>query len=548
MQKMTPSLVASALAISLALAFPAHAAKNAATVQEAPLRAHLAFLSSDVLEGRGTGQRGADLTVAYLETQALALGLKPGNGDSYRQPVQIAGVKTRPAESTLKLEAGGQGLPISFGKDWVFAPGDATAAHSFNADLVFVGYGVIAPEEKWDDYKGLDMKGKILVMMVNDPQPTAEEPNRFAGKAYTYYGRWLYKYEEAVRQGAAGVLLIHTTPSASYPWSVPANGFSHERFHLAGGGNPVEGWLQEDTARALFAAGGYDLDALRASAERRDFKPVDLKTTVHAEVHSAIRQIEQFNVAGIVPGSDAKLKEQAVVYSAHWDHLGIDEGTRRDDKTDHTWNGAIDNASGAAALLAMAAEAVKHPAKRTQVFLWPAAEEQGLLGSAAYVRNPAWPLARTSADLNLDSMNFVGLTSDIGVAGAERSSLYEAAGTVAGQMGLKLAPAIPDLSGAYFRADHFNFARAGVPAFNVGSAVFSGDGHFSFVKDPVKSAARLVAFKQDYHQVTDEYHADWDLSGMVQQAQFTLNLGYAVANAPAMQTWKAGDAFGKVKR
>jgi Zn-dependent M28 family amino/carboxypeptidase len=534
-------------AIAATLALQA-GAQQAPKVTEAPLRAHLSFLADDLFEGRGTGQRGGDLAVRYLETQAAIIGLKPLAGGGYRLPVRIEGTKLLERSFVRFDAAGGKSTTPKNGSEIVFGTAGGKTDVAIDAPLVFVGYGVIAPEEKWDDYKGLDMKGKILVMMVNDPQPTAEEPNRFAGKAYTYYGRWLYKYEEAVRQGAAGVLLIHTTPSASYPWSVPANGFSHERFHLAGGGNPVEGWLQEDTARALFAAGGYDLDALRASAERRDFKPVDLKTTVHAEVYSAIRQIEQFNVAGIVPGSDAKLKEQAVVYSAHWDHLGIDEGTRRDDKTDHTWNGAIDNASGAAALLAMAAEAVKHPAKRTQVFLWPAAEEQGLLGSAAYVQNPAWPLARTSADLNLDSMNFVGLTSDIGVAGAERSSLYEAAGTVARQMGLKLAPAIPDLSGAYFRADHFNFARAGVPAFNVGSAVFSGDGHFSFVKDPVKSAARLVAFKQDYHQVTDEYHADWDLSGMVQQAQFTLNLGYAVANAPAMQTWKAGDAFGKVKR
>jgi Zn-dependent M28 family amino/carboxypeptidase len=534
-------------AIAATLALQA-GAQQAPKVTEAPLRAHLSFLADDLFEGRGTGQRGGDLAVRYLETQATIIGLKPLAGGGYRLPVRIEGTKLLERSFVRFDAAGGKSTTPKNGSEIVFGTAGGKTDVAIDAPLVFVGYGVIAPEEKWDDYKGLDMKGKILVMMVNDPQPTAEEPNRFAGKAYTYYGRWLYKYEEAVRQGAAGVLLIHTTPSASYPWSVPANGFSHERFHLAGGGNPVEGWLQEDTARALFAAGGYDLDALRAKAERRDFKPVDLKTTVHAEVRSAIRQVEQFNVAGIVPGSDAKLKEQAVVYSAHWDHLGIDEGTRRDDKTDHTWNGAIDNASGAAALLAMAAEAVKHPAKRTQVFLWPAAEEQGLLGSAAYVRNPAWPLARTSADLNLDSMNFVGLTSDIGVAGAERSSLYEAAGTVARQMGLKLAPAIPDLSGAYFRADHFNFARAGVPAFNVGSAVFSGDGHFSFVKDPVKSAARLVAFKQDYHQVTDEYHADWDLSGMVQQAQFTLNLGYAVANAPAMQTWKAGDAFGKVKR
>jgi Zn-dependent M28 family amino/carboxypeptidase len=540
------ALAIATAAAALTLHLPAQAQQP--VVAEAPLRAHLSFLADDLFEGRGTGQRGGDLAVRYLETQAAVIGLKPLADGTYRQSVKIEGSKLLP-NSFVRFDAGdGKSITPKNGTEIVFGTSGGKTDISVDAPLVFVGYGAVAPEEKWDDYKGIDMKGKIIVMMVNDPQPTAEEPNRFAGKAYTYYGRWLYKFEEAVRQGAAGALLIHTTPSASYAWSVPATSFGHERFHLAGSGNPVEGWLQEETARALFAAGGFDLDKLRAQAERRDFQPVDLKIKVHAEVKSTIRQIEQFNVAGIIPGTDARLKEQAVIYSAHWDHLGMDEGARRDDKTDHTWNGAIDNASGAAALLAMAAEAVKHPAKRTQVFLWPAAEEQGLLGSAAYVRNPAWPLDKTTADLNLDSMNFVGKTRDIGVAGAERSSLYEAAGAVARKMGLTLAPAIPDLSGAYFRADHFNFAKAGVPAFNVGSAVFSGDGYFDFVKDQAKSRERLVAFKKDYHQPSDEYHADWDLSGMVQQAQFTLNLGYFVANAPLMQSWKAGDAFGKVKR
>jgi len=537
-----------AIATSLALAsFHAHA-QNAPTVTEGPLRAHLSFLADDLLEGRGTGQRGGDLAVRYLETQAAVIGLKPLAGGGYRLPVKIEGTKLL-ANSFVRFQnADGKQITPQNGSEIVFGTAGGKTDISIDAPLVFVGYGAIAPEEKWDDYKGIDMKGKILVMMVNDPQPTAEEPNRFAGKAYTYYGRWLYKFEEAVRQGAAGALLIHTTPSASYPWSVPANGFSHERFHLAGSGNPIEGWLQEEVARSLFAAGGFDLDVLRAQAEKRDFRPVDLKLSVHAEIHSAIRQIEQFNVAGIIPGTDPKLKQQAVVYSAHWDHLGMDEGVSKEDGHDHIWNGAIDNASGSAALLAMAAEAVKHPAKRTQVFLWPAAEEQGLLGSAAYVRNPAWPLNQTTADLNLDSMNFVGRTTDMGVAGAERSSLYEAAGKVARKMGLKLAPTIPDLSGAYFRADHFNFAKAGVPAFNVGSAVFSGDGHFEFEHDQEHSSAKMVSFKKDYHQTSDEYHADWDLSGMVQQAQFTLNLGYAVGNAAQMQSWKTGDAFGKVKR
>ncbi|MFA9216322.1 MAG: M28 family peptidase [Sphingomonadaceae bacterium] len=535
-----------ALAASLTVAGHHAAAQQTPTVRELPLRAHLAFLADDLLEGRGTGQRGGDLAVRYLETQAALIGLQPLPGGGYRQPVLFEGSKLLPA-SSVQFVAGGQTLAPVTGQDIVFGTASGKTSVSLDAPLVFVGYGARAPEEHWDDYKGQDMKGKILVMMVNDPQPTTEEPNRFAGKAYTYYGRWLYKFEEAVRQGAAGALLIHTLPSASYPWSVPANGFSHERFHLAGAGNPLEGWISEDMARQLFAASGHDLDQLRAQAERRDFQPVALNAQLQAKVHSVIRPVTQYNVAGIVPGTDPQLKQQAVIYSAHWDHLGIDDNAPNDGK-DHIWNGAIDNASGAAALLAMAAEAVKHPARRSQLFLWPAAEEQGLIGSAAYVAKPLWPLNQTAADLNLDSLNFVGVTRDIGVAGAERSSLYQTAAQVAKGMGLKLAPTIPDLSGAYFRADHFNFAKAGVPAFNVGSAVFSGDGHFEFAHDHEHSSARMVAFKQDYHQVSDEYHADWDLSGMVQQAQFTLNLGYAVANGKAMPSWKAGDAFGKVKR
>ncbi|MRW93860.1 M28 family peptidase [Duganella sp. FT80W] len=530
------------IALAAGLALQAHAQQP--VVAEAPLRAHLSFLADDLLEGRGTGQRGGALTVRYLETQAAIIGLKPLAGGGYRQPVKAEGTKLLPGSFTRFNADNGKVLTPANGTEIVYGTMSGKEDITIDAPLVFVGYGAVAPEENWDDYKGVDMKGKILVMMVNDPQPTAEEPNRFAGKAYTYYGRWMYKYEEAVRQGAAGALLIHTTPSASYAWSVPATSFAHERFHLAGSGNPIEGWLQEDTARQLFAASGFDLDTLRAAAERRDFRPVDLKVKLHAEVKSKIRQIEEFNVAGIVPGTDPKLKAEAVVYSAHWDHLGIDENKQGD----NIWNGAIDNGSGVAALLAMAQAAVQHPAKRTQVFLWPAGEETGFLGSSAYIRNPAWPLNKTTADLNLDSMNFVGKTHDIGVAGAERSSLLEASAVVAKKMGLKLAPAVPDLSGAYFRADHFPFAKAGVPAFNVGSAVFSGDGYFDFVSDQDKNRARLVAFKNDYHQPSDEYHADWDLSGMVQQAQFTLNLGYEVANAPKMQTWKAGDAFGKVKR
>ena len=513
-------------------------------VTEAPLRAHLAFLADDMMEGRGTGQRGGALAVRYLETQAAAIGLQPANGARYRQAIDMLGQSTLPT-SALRFTAGGKTIAAVPGTDVVFANGNGQAATRFDAPIVFVGYGIVDDGEKWDDFAGGAVKGKLIVAMVNDPQPTAAEPNRFGGKSLTYPGRWTYKFEEAVRQGAAGILLIHTTASASYPWSVPQNSFAHEQFHIAGPGNAMQGWISESMARTLFAGAGQDLDDLRAAAEVRGFRPVALNATISASIDSKVRRIEEFNVAGIVPGTDPVLKSEAVIYSAHWDHLGIDVGNG---KPDHIWNGAIDNASGAAALLAMAQAAVRQPARRTQIFLWPCAEEQGLIGALGYVRAPLWPLDQTVADLNLDSLNFVGTTRVIGVAGAERSTLYATSEQVARSMGLRLAPAVPDLGGAYFRADHFSFAKAGIPAFNVGSAVFSGDGYFEFDKDPSGATARMLAFTKDYHQESDEYRPEWDLAGMVQQAQFTLNLGYAVANGATRPTWKPGMAIGKAVR
>jgi len=534
------------IAASLVLAFSAHAAQPAdkaivpAVVQEAPLRAHLAFLSSDALEGRGTGQRGGELTVTYLETQALAAGLLPANKGSYRQSVRIAGVKAQPQESSVALVAGGKPLALDFAKDWVWAPGDAKAVHDMDAELLFVGYGIAAPEEGgWDDYKGVDVKGKLLVMLVNDPAPTSAEPDRFNGKGLTYYGRWTYKFEEAARRGAAGVLLIHTDASASYGWSVVQNSWTAERFQLADAdlGTGMQGWMTDAAARALFGAAGQELDQLRAAAEDKSFKPVPLNARVQGQAKAAVRTLEQFNVAGIVPGTDPKLKDELVIYSAHWDHLGMQGDPS---KGDTIFNGAVDNASGSAGLLAMAQEAVRHPARRSQMFLWVAAEEQGLLGSAAYAARPLWPLNKTAAALNLDSLNFVGAVKDIGVQGSERSTLGQLAASTAKAMKLTVAQARPDLGGGYFRSDHFSFAKAGVPAFSI-------SGGHDWVKDKEASEAKRKAYGARYHQAGDEYDPNWDLSGMVQQAQYTLNLGRMVADAPAMPAWKPGDQFAKAR-
>jgi len=537
MYKMLSAIATAALATSLSAAMPVHAANGPATVREAPLRAHLSFLSSDLLEGRGTGQRGADLTVAYLEAQAMAIGLKPANGNSYRQAVRIAGVKADPAASQIAVIAGGQRQALTFGKDWIWGPGDATAVHQFDADMVFVGYGIVAPEEGWNDYQGLDVKGKIVVMMVNDPMPTAAEPLRFNGKGLTYYGRWTYKFEEAARQGAAGVLLIHTDASASYGWSVVQNSWMNETFQLAEdkSGAGMQGWLTEASARSLFAAAGQDLDALRAAAEVKGFKPVPLNARIKGETRATVRVVEQFNVAGLVPGSDPRLKEEVVIYTGHWDHLG-----KQGDGTDTIYNGAVDNASGVAGLLAMAEAAVKAPARRTQMFLFVAAEEQGLLGSAAYAANPLWPLNKTAANLNLDSLNFIGATRDIDTRGAERSDLGMLAAATAKRMRLNVTPAEPDLAGGYFRSDHFSFAKAGVPAFSV-------KGGKEYIQDAAGAKVKAAAYRARYHQVGDEYDPAWDLSGMVQQAQFTLNLGLAIAQGATMPGWKAGDPFGKAR-
>lgn len=500
-------------------------------VAEAPLRAHLAFLADDLLEGRGTGQRGGELTVRYLETQLQVLGLRPARGASYRQPVDLAGIRTLPSRSLLSFAGGNTCATPAFGTEIVYGAGQPVANLRIDAPLVFVGYGIADPAERWDDYKGLDAKGKVLVMLVNEPAPTEAEPRRFGGQDLTYDGRWTYKFEEAARRGAAGVLLIHTSASASYGWRVVQNGWDAERFQLKGeAGTPLQGWLSEATAKKLFAQGGQDLDALRAKAQSRDFRPVALDLRAEGNLVSEARTVPQFNVAGVVPGTDPKLKDEVVIYSAHWDHLG--KGAV-DSHGDGIYNGAVDNASGCAALLAMAQAALQHPAKRSQMFLFVCAEEQGLLGSKGYAAAPLWPLAKTAADLNLDSLNFVAPTKDIGLPFAERSTLGDLGRAVAAADHLAVAAPRPDTAGGYFRSDHYSFVQAGVPAVSI----YGGRDYLG--ADPAALKAQAAAYGARYHQVTDEYDPAWNLGGMVQQAQFTLDLGQAVANAPTKPTFKA---------
>ena len=537
-----------AAAAALTLAAPAQTPVRAPKVDEGALRAHLSFLSDDLLEGRGTGQRGGDLTMLYLRTELARMGLKPLVKGSYLQPVKIAGVKTDPAATKLSFTGGAEPISFTYGPEMVVGTGTTQPRIAFDAPLVFVGYGISAPGERWNDYKGadgkdIDCKGKLLVMMVNDPQPTAAEPDRFGGKSLTYFGRWTYKYEEAARRGAAGVILIHTDASATYGWSVVENSNGGERFQLTGTGQPqngIQGWITDACAQRLFKAAGLDLDALRAKAETREFHPVPMGLQLQGSLVSQVRIIDQANVGGIVPGTDPKLKDEAVIYSAHWDHLGIDPELIKQGK-DGIYNGAVDNGSGTATVLAMAAAAAKHPAKRSQIFLFVCAEEQGLLGSAAYGAHPAWPAAKTACDLNLDAINWVGPTRDIALPGADRTTLGAAGRAVAKMMGLAVDAPKPDTGGGYFRSDHFSFAKAGIPAFSIESGS-------DFIGDTKALKAKADGYDARYHQPSDEYDPKWDLRGMAQMGQFALDLGYTVADAPQMPRWKAGDPFGAARQ
>jgi Zn-dependent M28 family amino/carboxypeptidase len=452
--------------------------------------------------------------------------------------VSLLGLRTQLTGSTLSFLGGGACTTPRFGPEIVYGAGLAKAEQVFDAPVVFVGYGIDAPDYRWDDYKGLDLRGKVLLMLVNEPAPTAQEPDLFDGPDLSRYGRWTTKFDMAARHGAAGVLLVHTTAAASYGWPVVRNGWDAERFRLAKGpeGTPLEGWITEDLARALVKQGGQDLETLRAAAQRREFRPVVLDLAMKGTLHSAVRTVEQFNVAGVVPGTDPALKEELVVYTAHWDHLGVGQAPAEDTHPGHgadtIYNGAVDNASGCAALLAMAEAALRAPAKRSQMFLFVCAEEQGLLGSMAYTADPLWPLAKTAADLNLDSLNFVAPTRDMGLPFADRSTLGELGAAVARASGLTLAPRRPDTAGGYFRSDHYSFVQAGVPALSVSS------GRDYLGSDPAALQAKAAAYGRRYHQVTDEYDPTWDLRGMVQQAQFTFDLGQAIANAAVRPRFK----------
>ena len=508
-------------------------------------------LASDEYEGRAPGTKGEDLTVKYLVDESKKLGLLPGNPDgTYVQKVPLVGITGAEARP-LTIAKGAQKKTYKWSNEvvaWTRRVADTAAIE--NSDIIFAGYGVEAPEYNWNDFKGVDVRGKTIVVLVNDPQvpdtanPSQLDAKMFNGKAMTYYGRWTYKYEKAAELGAAGVLIVHETGPAGYPFPV-VQGFLGERFGLVAkdknmSKSSIEGWLSLDAAKALFSMAGQDFDALKKQALSRDFKPVPLGLTASMGLRNTMRTIDSQNVIAKVEGSDARMKDEYVVYSSHWDHLGV--GAAVDG--DKIYNGALDNASGVSALLEMARAftQVQPKPKRSILFLFVTAEEQGLLGSEFYATNPLYPLDKTVANINLDGVNQWGRTKDITVVGMGASDLDDVLRAAAQTQGRTLNPDPESEKGFYYRSDHFNFAKVGVPA------LYTDTGVNFIGKDEAFSKSKRDEYTStDYHKPSDEIKPDWDLSGAIEDVQLMFMVGYNVANTDRFPEWKPGNEF-KAKR
>ena len=519
-------------------------------ISEATLKAHIRFLSDDLLEGRGTGARGGELAAKYIAAQLEAMGAKgaAANG-SFFQRVSLVGVKADPA-TVLTISGSSGSETFKFADDFVAFTGAQTENVNVDADLVFVGYGINAPEQRWNDYKGdADYRGKILVMLVNDPPATASEPNLFGGKTLTYYGRWTYKYEEAARRGAAGAILLHTDESAGYPWSVVRTSNGSWRFDIAREANDTtpflqfRSWMTDEAARRMMKLAGQDLDKLRAQAATREFQPVNLGLKGKLNLKSEVTRVAAPNVVGIVEGSDPQLRSEYVVYSAHWDHFGIGAPDKNGDKI---YNGALDNATGVAVVLAIAETIARMPQaerpKRSSLFLFTTAEEQGLLGSEWYAKHPVVPLEKTAANVNLDSMNVLGPTQDFIPLGAERSTLKTVIDAVARDMGLRVSPDARPEQGSFFRSDHFPFAKAGVPSISLKE----GNEYVGHSKEWGEQQFRAYNTAH-YHQPSDEMSDTWDFKGMIQEAEIALAIGRRIADMPEKPRFNPGDEFAKTR-
>jgi TonB family protein len=535
------SLVTVAL-VRVALPAQKDAAKSTSdpstTIDAEKIRAHVKFLASDLLEGRGTGQRGGDIAAEYIATQFELYGLKPGaeNG-SYFQDVPMVGVKTLSETSFKLVPAKGEPITLKNLDDFVTNNESQTESADIDAPIVFVGYGITAPEYQWDDYKGVDLKGKVALLFVNEP--VSDDPKFFKGKALTYYGRWTYKFEETARHGAVATLIIHRTDLASYGWQVVRNSMGTEREHLRRDGSPkLQGasWIQLDVAKKLAEMSGQDIDKMFQQAQSRDFKPVELPVRLQAHIASQLRPFVSRNVIAKINGSDPRRADQAVIYTAHYDHLGINPNM----PGDNIYNGAVDNGTGCAILLELAsAWSLAKPAPpRSLLFAAVTAEEQGLLGSEYFGKHSPVPPGKIALDLNYDALAPISDPEETEVTGAERTTFYPVVEATAKQFGFVIRPDSRPEAGHYYRSDHFSLARVGVPSFSIGEGL-KFKGH---------DAAWGEAQAQDYvdhryHEPSDEYHPEMDFAGLAKMARFGFALGAQAASQLEMAGWQPGDEF-----
>jgi len=514
------------------------------------LLAHIKILASDEFEGRAPGTKGEELSVKYITDQFKQIGLKPGNPDgSYTQEVPLVGIKSEPK---MSLAISGKTTELRYPDDFVASSARLQSEIKIDkSDVVFVGYGIVAPEYGWDDYKDVDVSGKTILMLIGDPPvPNPKDASKlddkmFKGKAMTYYGRWTYKYEIAARKGAAGAVIIHETEPAAYPYSVVKSSWGKENYEIDNPDKnmdavPVRSWITLDVAKKLLADSGQDFEALKKSAVTKEFRPILLNTKANIEIKQTLRSFKSRNVIGKLDGSDPKLQDEYVIYTAHWDHLG----RHPELQGDQIFNGAIDNASGVASIIQLAAAFTKlnPPPKRSVLFMATTGEEAGLLGAKFYAEHPLYPLEKTLADINIDTVNPWGKTHDIEDLSDNNSTLDDLLAAAAQRNGRVMIPNSQPEKGSFYRADHFEFSKRGVPS------LYTGGG-----KDFVGKPADFGQQKKDdytahhYHQVSDEVDPNWDLSGAVQDVDLLFEVGYQVANGDKFPEWKPGTEF-KPKR
>jgi Zn-dependent M28 family amino/carboxypeptidase len=506
------------------------------------IETHVRFLSHDLLEGRGTGQRGGDIAAEYIATQFALYGLKPaGENGSYLQKVPMIGITPGPDTSFALAPSHGSAMDLKALDEYVAYDQTQQAQSTVDAEIIYVGYGIEAPEYNWDDYKGVDVKGKVLLMLVNEPP--SDDPKFFTGKALTYYGRWMYKYEEAARKGAVGAILIHKTEMASYPWDVVRNSNSGEKSFLKLDGTPkvkCAAWIQLDVARKLASSSGLDLDKMMSDANSRDFKPVPMHARLAAHMTSKIRPFTSNNVVAVLPGTDRVLKDEGVIFTAHYDHLGI----RPDMPGDNIYNGALDNATGCGILLEIArvfAAASQKP-RRSVYFASVTAEEQGLLGSEYLGKHPPIPAGKISLDLNYDDVAPLGSPEEVEVSGAERTTFYPAVEATANDFRFAIRPDARPGAGHYYRSDHFSLARVGIPAFSINEGMkFKGHNEAWGLDQDADFTAH------HYHQPSDEYHPGMDYTSDAAMARFGFALGWEATSQAHLVEWKKGDEFEKAR-